>query len=283
MAKPRINVMIMTPGDMDRPVRSYSLPGYFPRLAITLGIVLAALLVTAGILTFYYSSRAKQLVSLQEENQSLRGTSARIAQLENELKFHRDFTRRVAGLVGISVPDFADSAGVRMARADSAGLVGPPEVPIATAADSTQEVVLPPGGVLVSDCPPDSGNRPHGLPLRGTLTRGFSPSATDVALRHTGIDLAVRQDTPVIATADGKVEFAGEDERFGFVVVIDHGNGFKTMYGHNSVLLVKAGERIQRGERIALSGNTGISTAAHLHYEITQNGNPIDPTPFLGQ
>ena len=101
-------------------------------------------------------------------------------------------------------------------------------------------------------------------------------------MRHSGVDFAVREGTPVLVTADGVVEFSGEHDVYGLLITIDHGNGFKTSYGHNSLLLSKVGDTVKRGERIAISGNTGVSTAPHLHYEIVQDGHPIDPGGFLG-
>jgi murein DD-endopeptidase MepM/ murein hydrolase activator NlpD len=138
-------------------------------------------------------------------------------------------------------------------------------------------------GVLVTVCPPDPNNRPRGMPLSGRVSRDFAPRQSNPSLRHSGIDFAAREGTPVLATANGTIEFAGEDDTYGFLITVDHGNGFKTTYGHNSLLLMKEGEKIERGDRIAFSGNTGVSTAPHLHYEITENGVPVDPSGFLGR
>jgi murein DD-endopeptidase MepM/ murein hydrolase activator NlpD len=73
----------------------------------------------------------------------------------------------------------------------------------------------------------------------------------------------------------------GWDDVLGNFVIIDHGNGFLTTYAHNKELLVRNGERVSRGSIIALSGNTGHSSAPHLHYEILRDGVPVDPAPYL--
>ncbi|MCX7022580.1 MAG: M23 family metallopeptidase [bacterium] len=119
---------------------------------------------------------------------------------------------------------------------------------------------------------------PQGWPLRGWITRGFVPAGDD---KHAGIDLACDEGRQVSATAAGVVVFAGEDRHYGLKVVISHDSGYTTTYGHNSKLLVKVGDKVVRGQHIALSGNTGASTSPHLHYEIRRDDIPIDPTPFL--
>ncbi|MDE2166167.1 MAG: M23 family metallopeptidase [Alphaproteobacteria bacterium] len=98
---------------------------------------------------------------------------------------------------------------------------------------------------------------------------------------HTGIDLEANIGTPVHATAPGVVDFAGWDGGYGRMVEIDHGNGIHTRYGHLSRILVRAGDRVVRHERIGLVGNTGRSTGPHLHYEVRIDGRPLNPAKFL--
>lgn len=98
---------------------------------------------------------------------------------------------------------------------------------------------------------------------------------------HGGIDMAGLHRTPVHTTAEGLVTFAGRNGPYGRMVEIDHGNGFKTRYGHLATILVNKGEVIDTGDRIALMGNTGRSTGTHLHYEIRFNGSPLNPAKFF--
>ena len=96
---------------------------------------------------------------------------------------------------------------------------------------------------------------------------------------HEGIDISNMTGTPVYASADGTVDFAGHQTGFGIVLEINHGYSLKTIYGHLSKILVHEGQIIRRGQLIARSGNTGLSSAPHLHYEVRLNGvaqNPID-------
>jgi murein DD-endopeptidase MepM/ murein hydrolase activator NlpD len=98
---------------------------------------------------------------------------------------------------------------------------------------------------------------------------------------HRGIDLAAPVGTPVYAVAAGTVIRASRDRTYGNVVVIDHHNGYKTLYAHNSKLLVKVGERVKPGQSIAKVGSTGHSTGPHLHFEIHRSGQRVDPGPYL--
>jgi murein DD-endopeptidase MepM/ murein hydrolase activator NlpD len=98
---------------------------------------------------------------------------------------------------------------------------------------------------------------------------------------HYGIDLAVDEGVPVKATADGKVIFAGDAGGYGNLVRIDHGNGIETRYAHNSALKVRAGERVRKGQVIALAGHSGLATGDHLHYEVRVEGKPVNPRDYL--
>jgi murein DD-endopeptidase MepM/ murein hydrolase activator NlpD len=98
---------------------------------------------------------------------------------------------------------------------------------------------------------------------------------------HEGIDFITDAGTPVVAAAGGVVQFAGFHPQYGNVIDIDHGNDLVTRYAHLSKVLVKEGEMLQRGRRIADSGNTGRSTGPHLHFEVRFRGTPQNPAKFL--
>ncbi len=98
---------------------------------------------------------------------------------------------------------------------------------------------------------------------------------------HEGLDIANRVGTPVIAPANGVVAFAGRKDGFGNLIIIDHGHGITTRYGHLSKILVKVGQHVKRGEKIGEIGNTGRSTGPHLHYEVHVNGVPVNPERYI--
>ena len=102
---------------------------------------------------------------------------------------------------------------------------------------------------------------------------------------HPGMDFAVPVGTPVKAVADGVVieaYEAGYNKGYGGYVKVDHGNGRHSLYAHLSRVDVEEGQQVSAGDKIALSGNTGVSTGPHLHLEIRQNGKHLDPAPYLG-
>lgn len=99
-------------------------------------------------------------------------------------------------------------------------------------------------------------------------------------LKHTGIDLRASMRTPVYAPEGGKVRLAGWINGYGNTVIIDHGYGYSTLFGHLDSINVKNGQKIKKGTLIAKSGNTGRSTGPHLHYEIRYNNKPINPMEF---
>jgi murein DD-endopeptidase MepM/ murein hydrolase activator NlpD len=98
---------------------------------------------------------------------------------------------------------------------------------------------------------------------------------------HEGVDFVVDLGTPVFAAAGGVVRFAGTHPQYGYMVEIDHGNDFTTRYAHNSRLLVKEGEVVQRGAKIAESGSTGRATGPHVHFEVRYRGVAQNPARFL--
>ena len=98
---------------------------------------------------------------------------------------------------------------------------------------------------------------------------------------HEGIDIVAWRNTPIIAPADGVVVFSGWRSGLGNAIEIEHGHGYMTTYGHNEKLMVKKGDHVTRGDKIALLGNSGRSTGPHLHYEISLNGKLINPYRYV--
>jgi len=127
---------------------------------------------------------------------------------------------------------------------------------------------------------------PFGWPVAGTISSSYGYRNHPVYGErkfHTGVDLSVPSGSTVKATADGIVSFAGWTENSGIVVVAEHGHGFSTAYAHNRKALVRVGQRIARGDAIAMSGSTGVSTGPHVHYEIWRNGRHVNPAGFLAR
>jgi murein DD-endopeptidase MepM/ murein hydrolase activator NlpD len=115
-------------------------------------------------------------------------------------------------------------------------------------------------------------------PAHGVMT---SPFGWRWGRMHEGIDIAVPSGTPVVASASGTVIVAGWMGGYGNLVVVDHGNGVATAYGHNTSIAAGVGQQVAQGQLIAYSGNTGHSTGPHIHFEVRINGSPVDPLGYL--
>jgi murein DD-endopeptidase MepM/ murein hydrolase activator NlpD len=118
------------------------------------------------------------------------------------------------------------------------------------------------------------------FPVSGRITSTFGYRVhpiTHIYKLHTGVDISVPTGTPVHAAADGTIIIAGWMPAYGYEVVIDHGGGVQTLYGHNSRLCVSVGQDVKRGQVIAKSGSTGYSTGPHVHFEKRVNGHPVNP------
>jgi murein DD-endopeptidase MepM/ murein hydrolase activator NlpD len=126
--------------------------------------------------------------------------------------------------------------------------------------------------------------RPSLWPVEGKLMSPFGgrtdPFSGEGAI-HTGVDLQAPMGTPVAAAADGIVVYAEWRSGYGRLVILDHGNGLQTYYGHLSQFSVVEGQEVRRGDVIAKSGASGRVTSPHLHYEVRMGGTPVNPYPFL--
>lgn len=118
------------------------------------------------------------------------------------------------------------------------------------------------------------------LTERGFLTQGLLEGEGPDP-DHPGVDIAVPSGSYVLAAADGIVVEVAEDPVYGLHLVLDHGGGYRTLYGHTSYAAVQPGARVVQSEVVALSGSTGRSTAPHLHFEILRDGTPIDPLSLV--
>ena len=159
-------------------------------------------------------------------------------------------------------------------------LFGSSEVSIAP------DLWLPPSGLPGSRSVGQGTDANEQLPTSWPLSEaGYitHPLVSGEAGDHPGLDIAIPTDSYVRAAGPGRVLRVGEDPMYGFFVVLDHGAGYQRVYAHASTILVQRGQTVRREEVIALSGSTGQSTAAHLHFEILLEGLPLDPLSMVEQ
>lgn len=127
-------------------------------------------------------------------------------------------------------------------------------------------------------------SRPNHAPAPGYISSGFGIRAdpfTGGRDHHLGVDFDAEIGDPVMAAADGIVSFSGVKTGYGNTVVVDHGDGYQTLYAHNQRNLVRVGDVVRAGQQLAKVGSTGRSTGAHLHFEVHVNGRPVNPTAYL--
>ena len=266
----KLTLMLIPEGSEKVFSRSVS-SGVFKLLIVLIGIWFI-FLVGVTVLYSRLSMQAYRAASLERDNQHLQESFGRIVDIEKSFKKNQELTARLAEMAGVKLED----------------LDNPPKI---TNLDSLKKVyseALDSGGAQVpsptSNLTPEQFRQqriPTGRPLYGWVTKSFESVDNKDKEKHAGIDFAVKEGTNVAATAAGTVISAGWDDNLGNLVVLDHENGYITMYGHNQKLLVKKGDKVLKGDIVALSGNTGHSTAPHLHYEIVKDGKPVDPAPFL--
>ena len=137
--------------------------------------------------------------------------------------------------------------------------------------------------IFVPAAPPISTGR-LGWPVSGPVTSPFGYRVHPIFGRkifHSGIDIGVGTGTPVHAADSGVVVSAGWISGYGYAVIIDHGGGISTLYAHNSLVRVRVGQAVGKGQVIATSGATGNVTGPHVHFEVRKNGAPVNPLGYL--
>jgi murein DD-endopeptidase MepM/ murein hydrolase activator NlpD len=251
----KLTIMVVPDGGRDS--RTFHLPYRWLRIMAFGGSVLAlALTVMAGS-WWYLAARASRVAELELELETTRGDRARVQMLGRRLE-------EIEAQYG----DIRDLFG----RSTSG---------------TSSDVWLPPTtgsrrGGGVEALPGAGASRPAVWPLteRGFITQAQMDGAEG---EHPGLDIAVPSDSYIRAAGGGTVVDVGEDEVYGRFIVIDHGEGFTTLYAHASLHLVGRGQIVRPREVVALTGSTGHSTAPHLHFEILLDGQAVDPLTMVEQ
>ena len=291
-------VMIATGANSRSRVRTLSVR---PLIALA-GVAALALLGSGGALGYWLADAqtrqvpsavaAPEPLALPFTLEQVGAISARLFRLENEAA---QLGKRI-GVMNADVPASARSPSGRTGKshAEPVGAAGGPLLPERSESSPLGAIDAQLGRVeqqiaSVASAAAEQSlalmRLPTRLPIPGAeLTSSFGnridPFAHSHAF-HAGLDFAARAGTPIVSAAGGIVAFAGFKRDFGWVVEIDHGNGLATRYAHASQLLVRTGEVVVPGDRIAMVGSSGRSTGAHLHFEVLRSGDQIDPRRYL--
>ena len=283
--------------DHSQAVRKFRLP----RPWLKRGLVGTGVAVVVGLLTlthyFTLLSAASENRVLKEENAQLKSqvllVQEKVAHVQSTLERVERFDAKLRS----AVTHLQDSE-----RNLAMGPVGAPEAPASSAPASSESPMALPGRIAALDNEAHRkeaslrelseyfedqksmlASTPSVWPTQGWVTSDFGarmdPYNADRSM-HQGLDISTPHGQGVITPSDGTVVFNGTEGGYGKVLVVDHGYGVKTRYGHLSETFVRLGEKVARGQKIAAVGNTGRSTGPHLHYEVRVNGIPENPRKF---
>jgi murein DD-endopeptidase MepM/ murein hydrolase activator NlpD len=260
MREKKVTIVVHTDGELDS--RQYRVSLWVFEAgkwgALVVGLLVVLFFAFAGPI----SRAAARVPVLQREVARLREENSRVHQLATALNRAEANYQELRQLLGVKA-----SRETVVVTADLMRAVG-----VRARAPDAQPRPQPDPATPLS-WPLDVG----GFVTRGQVRPG------DPAESHPGIDIAVPAGTPVRAAGEGLVETAGTDPSYGLFVLLRHSAGYETMYGHASRVLVRKGDAVQAGEVIALSGNSGRSTAPHLHFEIRREGRSLDPLTVVQQ
>jgi len=261
MIQPGRSVTIMVQPDGALQARSFRLPLWGLRTAIAAAAMLIGFLIFVVVSYAPLVRAAARVPFLERQVEKLEADNARIRELAAALDSMEKRYEQVRGMVGADlVPGLAEVA-------------------------STLPVAPPVRAVLAGSTPyPTGPSIPGFWPLdeQSYMTRGVADSG-GVDGQHQGIDIATATGTPVRASGGGTVADAGEDPVFGRFVLITHPDDYQTLYGHLSRVVTAKGRTVEPGEVIGLAGNTGRSSAPHLHFEVRRRGAAVDPLTLVKQ
>ncbi len=248
---------------------------------LRLSAVIAFLLFASSIYGFYGLTQQASHLRIEKENERLRAETERQRQELNELN------QRVEKVEDTS-HKLAEKSGLLTQMDSNLHGAGGPAIPLNAAALATLEAKMSRVEKEMSTHEAnlrERGFTPSLWPVDGKLESGFggrsNPFGGSSYEFHDGQDIVVPSGTPVVAGAKGVATFVGWQNGYGRLVVIDHGGGLTTRYGHLSEFDVEEGADVARGEFIGRVGSTGRSTGPHLHYEVRINDNPVNPLQYL--
>lgn len=257
----RVTIVVHTDGELAS--RQYRVPLWAFEAgkwgALVTGLLIVAFFAFAGPI----SRAAARVPGLEGEVARLQEENGRVQQLAAALNRAEANYQELRAMLGVKAPREKTLAAADLLRATPVRAVAPASPPRYTE-------------------PPPSLPTHWPLDERGFVTRG-QVRGGDRAESHPGIDIAVPVGTPVRAAGGGLVAAVGADPAYGLYVRVRHSGGYESLYGHASRLFVQEGDTIGAGQVIALSGNSGRSTAPHLHFEIRREGNSLDPLTIVKQ
>lgn len=277
----RVYTFLISPSRTSK-VRQLSIHRNLLGAAAGCTVIILALFIYGAVRLAQHEALNLKYMSVKAENESLKQTNDAYensyAKLKGQISYVEDMSKDLARRARMEhSPEIDDLVGI-----------GGPETVVAMdkAADNLEREVRHINDRLRSDIL-RLASIPRGLPVNGYVTDGFgmrrNPFNGEGREVHEGLDIAVDFGTPVTATADGLVIYAAPHAGYGNLVIVYHSNGITTRYGHLSRISVEAGQRVKRNDQVGNAGSTGRSTGPHVHYEIRENDQSVDPLSYVSQ
>lgn len=236
---------------------------------------------------FFYWKYAQQYADNQEIkslNAQLEEDNKRVLALADQYYALERFYRRVSSLLGIKT-EFDTATGGKLETSGSTAMiqkaVSTTEASLSSLPELKETRVRPILTVKNPKLPDDSRNLPTLLPVKGFVSLEFQKEGWLIPKTHHGIDIVAKKGSVVHAAGSGVIIFANWTYDLGNLIIIDHGGGLLSYYGHNERLLKNEKTYVKKGEPIALVGSSGKSSGPHLHFEIRKDGAPVDPKEFI--
>src|SRR4030095_10002115 len=276
----RVYTVLISPSRTSR-VRQFSINRNLLRGIAGFFLLSLVLVIYGAVRMGQHEALNLKYLSVKAENENLKQTNDAYqnsyARLKGQISYVEDMSKELARKASMEhSPEIDELVGI--GGPETVGALG-------KAADHLEREVRHINDRLRSDIL-RLASIPRGLPVNGYVTDGFgmrrNPFNGEGREVHEGLDIAVDFGTPVSSTADGLIIYAAPHAGYGNVVPIYHSNGITTRYGHLSRISVEAGQRIKRGDQIGNAGSTGRSTGPHVHYEIREDGQTVDPLRYAG-
>lgn len=275
--------ILIIPDDKSEPTR-FGIPVNRLKYLKMLAVFLVIHIVLGFVTYFLFYKTFKKNRELYTENQRLQENNRRIYELDEASEELETSLKKIKLALGLGTVDNSEMATGMIDQT----FQNPPIMPV-----DDSKILVPQRSDSItnwkyynvhrskSQLHSFDRNMPTYLPVEGTVTKDYEVPLYTGDPQHRGIDIASTRGALIRAAADGIVVFSGWTYDFGNVVIIYHGAGYRTYYGHNQRILVQRNSFVKKGDPIALMGNSGISSGFHLHFEIWRDGTPLDPKKYI--
>lgn len=271
--------------DQELDPRSYSMSYAKGRIILVVAVIMVLHMILGGFGYYQIFKLRKNATSLQKQNDDLRTNAGIVQEIYEEYNMMKQLVEKIQQAFGTELGlegNLDVEPGLAFSTSEREALMGLTD---AGSKAVTLDKDLYQNGMYYLT----RGNRdffdpeylPTLLPVEGLVTTHFQSGTKYIVRPHEGIDIAAERGSPIRAAGAGTVLLASWTSELGNVIIIGHGGGLYSYYGHAKRVLVEKGDRVRRGQQIALLGSTGSSSGPHLHFEIWKDGQPLDPEKVL--